>query len=254
MAMRTGPVSRPSARASRPATSASRPSRLSASRVSSARVDALSRCWPPGPLDRLADHWAWRSRWAVIASRSIVTWFQPECRRYPRRAGTGSPARARSRSALPWRRRGLQDALRPGHQSVQPPHLVVLQPVSIARVEPQRLRFGSPRVQVARAAVWQDRIRRAVQHQQRPRRQPANGSSAGGLGAGGGHRRHAGALNAGPDDHGATKGPAEQHDALDAVFLEEVDAGQHVLRAGLEAMGPLVVQAEPRDAGRLQTG
>ena len=54
MAMRSG---RRSLLSSNSATSAGRPSSASRSRVSSARVEALSRCWPPGPLERLAVHW-----------------------------------------------------------------------------------------------------------------------------------------------------------------------------------------------------
>ena len=52
--MRSGFSSRPSASASLAATVSPRPARLAGPIVSSARVEALSRCCPPGPLERLA--------------------------------------------------------------------------------------------------------------------------------------------------------------------------------------------------------
>src|SRR5215207_6170933 len=71
MAIRSGPSASPNPSTSRSAISVSRPATLSASSDSSARVEALSRCWPPGPLDLLADHRARRSRCAMISSRSM---------------------------------------------------------------------------------------------------------------------------------------------------------------------------------------
>src|ERR1700730_8632923 len=70
--MRSGRSSRPSPSVSRSAISGSRPTRLSGPTVSSARVDALSRCWPPGPLERLAVHCAPLSRCSTTSLTSIA--------------------------------------------------------------------------------------------------------------------------------------------------------------------------------------
>src|SRR5260370_9469506 len=71
-AMRSGLSSRPNASASLAATISSRPTRLSGPSVSSARVEALSRCCPPGPLERLAVHSAFLSRCSTTVSTSIT--------------------------------------------------------------------------------------------------------------------------------------------------------------------------------------
>jgi hypothetical protein len=88
--IRTGRAARSSTSASLAATCGSRPTRLSALSVSSARVEALSRCWPPGPLERLAVHCAafkrcsttsllsndpldWRETGQVVSASAVST-------------------------------------------------------------------------------------------------------------------------------------------------------------------------------------
>jgi len=77
--IRSGRSSRPSPRVSRSTTPVSRPITLSDPMVNSARVEALSRCCPPGPLERLAVQTAPLSKCSTTSPASM-----PPCKNVTR--------------------------------------------------------------------------------------------------------------------------------------------------------------------------
>src|SRR5438132_2352692 len=91
--IRSGRSSSASAAASLSARAGSSAARLSRSMVSSARVEALSRCWPPGPLERLAVHWPLLSSCSTTSSTCIAN----QCKNWQ-----GMPLLRRAASAA-WR-------------------------------------------------------------------------------------------------------------------------------------------------------
>ena len=90
---RNGRASSPSCSASRSATAELSPTRQSRSTVNSARVDALSRCWPPGPDERLAPHLAPFSRCSTTDPTSTTPHrARYDARPQPRRQSSGAYA------------------------------------------------------------------------------------------------------------------------------------------------------------------
>ncbi len=94
--MRSGRSSSPSRSARRSACWDGKPSSASPSMTNSARVDALSRCCPPGPLERLAPHCA---RWSSCSVTSLVSNRPP----YGSEYGTRCQFTAGHRASVPTR-------------------------------------------------------------------------------------------------------------------------------------------------------